>query len=67
MQPLSTYWTTHKGEVQLTAETTKRLKYRNSMCPTGLALVHPAAPTLQEYAPYGCPAKMGKPWTKAEI
>jgi hypothetical protein len=57
----------HKGEVQLMAETTKRQKYRNSMCPTGLALVHRAAPTLQEYAMYGCPAKMGKPWTKAEI
>jgi hypothetical protein len=67
MQPLSTYWTTHKGEVQLTAETTKRPKYRNSMCPTGLALAHPAAPTLQEYTMYGCPAKTGKPWTKAEI
>jgi hypothetical protein len=48
MQPLSTYWTIHKGEVQLMAETTKRPKYRNSICPTGLALVHPAAPTLQE-------------------
>ncbi len=37
------------------------------MCPTGLALEHPAAPTLQEYATYGCPAKTGKEWTKAEI
>jgi hypothetical protein len=67
MQPLSTYWTTYKGEVQLTAETTKRPKYKNSMCPTGLALAHPAALTLQEYATYGCPAKTGQPWTKAEI
>jgi hypothetical protein len=49
------------------AETTKRPKYRNSMCPTGLALAHPGAPTLQEYGMYGCPAKTGKPWTKAEI
>jgi hypothetical protein len=57
----------HKGEIQLTAETTKRPKYRNSMCPTGLTLMHPAAPTLQEYATYGCPAKTGKPWTKAKI
>jgi hypothetical protein len=37
------------------------------MCPMGLALKHPAAPTLQEYATYGCPAKTGKEWTKAEI
>ncbi len=58
MQPLSTtYWTTHKGEVQLTAETTERPKYRNSMCPTGVALAHPATPALQEYVTYGCPAK----------
>jgi hypothetical protein len=37
------------------------------MCPTGLALEHSAASTLQEYATYGCPAKTGKEWTKAEI
>jgi hypothetical protein len=37
------------------------------MCPMSLALEHPVAPTLQEYATYGCPAKMGKEWTKAEI
>jgi hypothetical protein len=37
------------------------------MCPTGLTLEHPAVSTLQEYATYGCPAKTGKEWTKAEI
>jgi hypothetical protein len=37
------------------------------MCPTGLALNHPATKTLQEYATYGCPAKTRKPWTKAKI
>jgi hypothetical protein len=37
------------------------------MCPTGLTLEHPAASSLQEYATYGCPAKTGKEWTKAEI
>ncbi len=37
------------------------------MCPTGLALEHSAASTLQEYATYGCPAKTDKEWTKAEI
>ncbi len=68
MQPLSmTYWTMHKRKVQLTAETTKRPKYRNSTCPTGLALEHPATPTLQEYATYRCPAKTGKQWTNVEI
>jgi hypothetical protein len=67
LQPQGTYWTTHKGEVQQTANTMKRPEYRNSMCPTGLALDHPATKTLQEYATYGCPVKMGEPWTKAEI
>jgi hypothetical protein len=67
MQPQGTYWTTHKGEVQQTANTAKWPEYRNSMCPTGFALNHPATKTLQEYAMYGCPAKTGKPWTKAEI
>jgi hypothetical protein len=33
----------------------------------GFVLDHPATKTLQEYATYGCPEKMGKPWTKAEI
>jgi hypothetical protein len=66
-QPQGTYWTTHKGEVQQTVNTMKQPEYRNSMCHTGLALDHPATKTLQEYATYGCPAKMGKPWTKAEI
>jgi hypothetical protein len=37
------------------------------MCPKGLALDHPAAATLKEYATYPCPAKTGKPWIKAEI
>jgi hypothetical protein len=37
------------------------------MCPTGLALDNPAAATLIEFATYGCPAKTGKPWTRAEI
>jgi len=62
-----TYWTTHKGEVHLTDVTTDRPHYRNSMCPTGLALEHPAAATLQEYAKYGCPSKTGRDWAKNEI
>jgi hypothetical protein len=41
--------------------------YRNSMCPSGRALEHPAAPTLTEWAQFGCPTKTGQPWTKEEI
>ncbi len=29
----------------------------------GLALHHPAANLLKEWATYGCPTKMGQPWT----
>jgi hypothetical protein len=37
------------------------------MCPTGLALKHPAASTLLEYSKYGCPTQTGKEWTKQQI
>ncbi len=66
-QPKTTYWETHKGEVQLSEDMQERPAYRNEMCPNGLALHHPAAATLKEYTTYGCLAKTGKPWTKAEI
>jgi hypothetical protein len=66
-QPKTTYWETHKGEVQLSEDTQEQPAYRNEMCPNRLALHHPAAATLKEYATYGCPAKTGKPWMKAEI
>jgi hypothetical protein len=32
------------------------------MCPTGPALVHPAAPLLLDYAHKGCPTKTGPDW-----
>ena len=37
------------------------------MCPSGLALRHPAASTLLEYATKGCPVQSGKPWTRAAM
>jgi hypothetical protein len=39
-------------------------KHRNHMCPSGLALRHPAASTLLQYATRGCPVLTGKPWTR---
>ena len=33
------------------------------MCPSGLALHHPAAPKLLQYATRGCPAYTGANWT----
>ena len=37
------------------------------MCLQGLALHHPAADILLEYAMHCCPALIGKPWTKAQM
>jgi hypothetical protein len=37
------------------------------MCPTGLAMLHPAADTLMDWATFGCPTKTGQPWTQADI
>jgi hypothetical protein len=67
LQCNETKWTTHKGEMQLTNMRSDRPHYRNSMCPTGLALRHPAASTLLEYSKYGCPTQTGKEWTKIQL
>jgi hypothetical protein len=37
------------------------------MCPSGLALHHPAADLLAEWATYGCPTRTGKRWTKEKM
>eukprot|EP00984_Skeletonema_dohrnii_P010060 scaffold3896_cov177-Skeletonema_dohrnii-CCMP3373.AAC.1 len=37
------------------------------MCPSGLALEHPAAETLLEYATGGCPTLTGSNWTREMI
>jgi hypothetical protein len=37
------------------------------MCPQNLALYHPAAAKLLDFATGGCPANTGRPWTKAEM
>ena len=68
-QPVISPWTMYKGIEEPTPPTdhTTRPPYRNSMCPSGRALEHPAAPTLTEWAQFGCPTKTGQPWTKEEI
>ena len=37
------------------------------MCPAGLALYHPAADLLMEYATVGCPTKTGKKWSMGDL
>ena len=44
-----------------------RPQHRGQMYPSGLAASHPAFRTLQQYATEGCPAKMGRHWTKEEM
>jgi hypothetical protein len=38
-------------------------EYVGEMCPKGLALHHPAAAKLLQYATGGCPVNAGAPWT----
>jgi hypothetical protein len=37
------------------------------MCPAGLALHHPAAETLLDWAKFGCPTQTGKLWSILEM
>jgi hypothetical protein len=37
------------------------------MCVAGLAVEHPAAAILMDWAQFGCPTKTGKPWTRVDI
>ena len=62
-------WTEHTGTVpsESTPLPRSRGDYRNSMCPTGRALNHPAADILSEWATFGCPTRTGRNWTKDEM
>ena len=66
-QPLRTKWTTYTGEFELPDPHPTLSEHRGGMCPSGLALHHPAAPLLKEWATYGCPTQTGRPWTTAEM
>ena len=48
------------------AELPPPCKHRNNMCPSVLAVHHPASETLQKYATEGCPVNNGQNWTKEE-
>jgi hypothetical protein len=66
-QEETSYWSTYKGEFVLPRQKDGLKKWVGEMCPSNLALHHPAAATLLKYASGGCPANTGKPWTKEEI
>jgi len=66
-QPLRTKWTTYTGEFELPDPHPTLSEHWGGMCPSGLALHHPAAPLLKEWATYGCPTQTGRPWTTVEM
>lgn len=67
LQPEGTYWQHHKGQFCMPPEKEGLEEWRNMMCPRGLALHHPAATTLLQYATGGCPTNTGRDWTIEEI
>jgi hypothetical protein len=62
-------WTTHQntGSDTPAPHPHNTIEYRNSMCPTGRALAHPAAGLLIQWATLGCPTHTGQWWIKEEI
>ena len=60
-QPNPNYWVTHEGSLSREPSFThpSRDSYRGGMCPSNLALEHPAAPLLKSYATDGCPVDPG--------
>ena len=57
------YWSTHGGQFRIPTPKQAPKKYRGQMCPSGLALHHPANGVLLDYAMGGCPVNPGTPWT----
>ena len=66
-QPKQDWWTSHRGQFELPPPRSPPDTYRNSMCPRGLALYHPAADTLLGYATRGCPVNTGNTWTGEQM
>ena len=61
------WWTPHTGTFVLPPELPEVPHHLNEMVPAGLALHHPAAALLTEYATLGCPTQTGKPWTVEQM
>jgi hypothetical protein len=59
-QAEQTYWSIYKGDFELPEAKEELESWRNMMCPRGLALHHPAAAKLLQYATGGCPANTGQ-------
>ena len=68
-QAEQSYWTEHDGSFEASVRFShpEKHEFRGGMCPSNLALQHPAAPLLQQYATEGCPVDISRLWTRAEI
>ena len=66
-QPRASYWKTHEGLYTVPTAKLARPSHRGSMCPAGLATLHPAGGLLLDYAMKGCPANTGRLWTLEEM
>jgi hypothetical protein len=51
----ASYRATHEGQFNIPTPKAAPKQYRGQMCPSGLALDHPAAQLLLDYAHGGCP------------
>jgi hypothetical protein len=56
-----TQWTMYQGEFDLPTPLASLATHRGKMCPSRLALHHPAADLFKEWSTYGCPTCTGKP------
>ncbi len=66
-QAVKSQWTIYQGEFELPVSPTPLETHRGEMCPSGLALLHPAADLLKVWATYGCSTKTGTPWTQEQM
>ena len=66
-QEVVDYWASHWGLYLIPTPKAGPKEFKGSMCPAGLALHHPAAAKLLEYAMQGCPTKTGRDWTVQEM
>jgi len=62
----SQYWREHTGLTNLPGKFQRNnpISHKNKMCPSGLALRHPAGPTLLRYDTQGRPTHSGQSWTR---
>jgi hypothetical protein len=66
-QAETSYWSTHHGQFSIPTPKKALKQWVGEMCPRNLALHHPAAAKLLQYATGGCPANTGRPWTRDEM